>query len=680
MRKYEECATRLEHRGDVPPTREYVDSLVESLLETGVEASWHSGVDREGRALFPSKVYPNCHPGANFESFHYLIERLHNIGRPIISWYPLNMAKGVAEAHPDWQMQLVEQDAELTPEQQVNLRRQVCFNSPYGELLPRFAVELVKDVGFDGIFFDGSTFTFMGTPCTACGCDFCRKRFKKDTGLKLPGKVDYEDPDFRIWVNWRYDVLMNVWREIVEAVKEVKPEATICFNNLRRRLGGGRWWGTWNTGIPMRKIGLDAIMGCELDGHPFQADIQMKINRAYGFKKGVENWWCLGLDYGFAPGQDNLTAIQAVLGCISGGGITSCGTLTIETSMDTLKEMEKAAVVRFPYVGGRTVEYAAIVASQQTMDFWAKGDYNKVWNEIHGANEILLHSHLQSAVIFDDHLEKENLARYPLIILGNMVCISKKQAQKLYKYAKSGGTLFASDKVGELDEMGYPHEKPVLDELLGIVSREEAKGLPVLKITDKKLKSACRKYPLISLRTSHTKVESASDTLLLGQIYDCLNPLREWDNENENWPGLWQRRVGKGNIVYLSADLLSDYLLHPTPAAQQFFQSLITSLVEPVITLEAPTVVTMNVREQRDGVWAVHLYNNPGSSYRYGQYAVVGEVVPVRDIVIKLNKSSVKSAQSATTGKSCKVIDGSKVIIPELLLQDIILLQLHGIR
>ena len=32
-----------------------------------------------------------------------------------------------------------------------------CYNSPYGEILPQLIVEIVKDVGFDGVWFDGST-------------------------------------------------------------------------------------------------------------------------------------------------------------------------------------------------------------------------------------------------------------------------------------------------------------------------------------------------------------------------------------------------------------------------------------------------------------------------------------------------------------------------------------------
>ncbi len=679
MRKYEKCATRLENRGDAPPTKEYVDSLVKGILKSGTEACWHSGVDPEGRALFPSQVYPNCHPEANFEAFHYLIEELHKSGRPVISWYPLNMAAGLAEVHPDWRMQFIDFDGKPNPEAAVNY---VCFNSPYGKLLLDFAIELVKDVDFDGIWFDGATFSNHNTSPMfqpGCKCDFCRKRFQRDTGLDLPEKVDYASRNFRIWVNWRYEVLMEVWKGIVEGVESVKPEAVVCFNNYRRRGGGVM---AWNTAIPMRKLKLNAIMSSELGAFPFQADIQMKINQAYGFKKGVESWWPL-CNYGniWAPYPDKLTAVQAVLGCISAGGIASCGTgETAQQAAPVLKEMEKAAASRFPYLGGETIKYAAIVASQQTMDFWAKGEPNKVWDEIHGANEILLHSHLQSSVIFEDDLETENLSEYPLIILGNMVCISKKQAEKLKEYVEAGGTLFACDQVGELDEWGYPYRKPILDDLLGIVSRDKTKGVPVLEIRDKKLLSAGKEYPYISLQASHTLVKPSSEVVELGKIYDRIKPTL--GKETKNYSGLWKRKAGRGNIIYLSADLFTNYLREPTPAMKQFFQVLLTSIVEPKVTLEAPIVVTMNVREQKGKMWAVHLHNNPGPSYRYPNppnsvyLGGTGEVTPVKNIIIKVTPGSIRSAKSPLSKKSFEIVKGNRVIIPELLLQDIILLEL----
>ncbi|MCL5997183.1 MAG: hypothetical protein M1546_14180, partial [Chloroflexi bacterium] len=107
IKPYEQTATRLENRGDAPPTREYVDRLVAGLDAAGVEASWHSAVDPLGRPLFPSKVFPNGHPQASFEAFRYLIERLHASGRPVLSWYPMVTSRAITEAHPDWRIQFM---------------------------------------------------------------------------------------------------------------------------------------------------------------------------------------------------------------------------------------------------------------------------------------------------------------------------------------------------------------------------------------------------------------------------------------------------------------------------------------------------------------------------------------------------------------------------------------------
>jgi hypothetical protein len=47
--------------------------------------------------------------------------------------------------------------------------------------------------------------------------------------------------------------------------------------------------------------------------------------------------------------------------------------------------------------------------------------------------------------------------------------------------------------------------------------------------------------------------------------------------------------------------------------------------------------------------------------------------------VSKVKVSSIQSAKSALSGKSFRIIDGNKIIIPEPLLQDIILLKSEGV-
>jgi len=210
LKPYYQCATRLENRGANPPTKQYVDNLVEGLKASGVEATWHSAVDYKGKPLFPSRVFPDCHPEASLEAFKHLLDSVHAIGRPVMSWYPLNAGGGVLASHPAWQTKFYE--VEGTPPNLEGEKDYACINSPYGELLPRFVAEVVRDVGFDGIWFDGATFSHHGTwPwfVPGCKCDWCRDRFKKDTGLVLPEKIGYENRTFKEWVRWRYDILMT---------------------------------------------------------------------------------------------------------------------------------------------------------------------------------------------------------------------------------------------------------------------------------------------------------------------------------------------------------------------------------------------------------------------------------------------------------------------------------------
>lgn len=673
MKSYGQCATRIESRGANPPTKEYVDALVEAIQKAGVEASWHSAVDHDCRALFPSKVYPNCHPQASIESFHYLIRRLHEIGRPVLSWYSLNHCIGLVEAHPDWQIAPMQGKGIPAPPEQENPKRYCCINSPYGELLPKFAVEIVRDVGFDGIWFDGSSFATGGNKAPGCLCAYCRERFRRDTGLDLPETPDFESHAFRLWVNWRYDCLMEAWKRTVDAVLAVKPEATICFNNYRRRRPDIP---AWATGIPMRRLGWDVIMSGELDSQPLQADFQMKMHRAYGCKRGVESWIALCDHWNlWAPDIDPLHIQQAAVAAISAGGVASCG-CGVHPSLitSTLSAMQQAAAPLMPYVGGTPVEYAAIWASQQTQDFRGRLAWGSYWDEYHGANELCLQAHLPSAIVFDDHVRNGDLKRYPVLLAGNAACIDAAQAGQLQKYVEEGGVLVTCNDFGMCDEFGRDREKPFLDEFLGIKRRWSGKGCPTLDIDDKKLRDACGRW--VTFRSSHWLAEPTPEAQVLAQIMDLVDrQIPNWnDIENRGTttprsPGLWFCRRGRGTVIYMVMNPFYAYIHGPTLHLLRFFQALVTRFASPPITLQGPVCVTMNARIMDNGEWIVHLHNAPGTTYRYPAIEPYGsgELIPIRGLKLCLKDTKVRHAVSVLSGKEFRVSrKGAVVSIPLL--------------
>ena len=682
IKRYKDCATRLENRSDVPPSKEYVDHLIKALDAAGVEAFWNSAVDPNGRAFFPSKIYPRCHPEASLEAFHYLIDRLHESGRPVLSWYSMHQCIGLVEEHPDWTIQPVPVSGMKIDLPDDSLHTDCCFNSPYRELLPQFAVEIVEIVGFDGIWFDGSAFTYCGNTYPGCSCNYCKVRFKQDTGLDFPTTWSFEERTFRVWVKWRYEILMDVWERIVKAVKSAKPDALVCFNNYRRRTDSVELG--WNTGIPLRTLDMDALMSSELDGFPGQADIQMKINKAYKCQRGVETWWPL-FDYWHVHGADveELPAVQAALGCISAGGIASCGVaVAVEEVVTPLREMQNAASIRIPYVGGETLEYAAILASQATMDFFGKERPITVWNGIHGANEILRHAHLQTSVVFDDQLQADILKKYPVLILGNAACLSKEQAAEVRTYIEAGGIGFACAEVGMFDEMGYDHSQPVLDDLIGIKERTTTgyslkSDAVTCYFENSQIKDACG--PCITLEGI------AFEAIVHDNVEILANSTRREKNivkpASCGGPVLWRERIGKGYVIYCTADLFSLYLRAPTPRLMRMVQVLLSKVRRPTVTLEGPMCVTMNVRRMDPKIRIVHLHNTPGSAYLYhnppgANYShMPGEVVPVGPITIVVRDTKILKATSGLTARIYEIHEPNRVLVPKLDLHEVVCLQ-----
>lgn len=681
VKRYEDCATRLENRGGHPPTKEYVDALVEGIQESGVEACWHSAVAQNGLPLFPSKVIPTCHKDANFESFHYLIKRLHEIGRPVLSWYPLGENAGLVEMHPDWQavpMTGIPVPGKISPEYFKTL---CCVNTPYGKLLPEFALEIVRDVGFDGIFFDGATLGYVSGTHPGCLCKYCRKRFRHDTGLELPTKADFSSRAFRIWINWRYDYLMEVWKRIVDIVHSVKPEATICFNNSRHRYEN---FPRWTTGIPMKKLGWDVVMAGELSLQVLQADFQIKMHRAYGCRRGAESWMPLCDHWNmWAPDIEPLPLEQGAVAALSAGGVASMGTgVHPKDIIETISAVERVAAPLMPYKDGETVRYAAIWASQQTQDFYDQLGRQFSWNAYHGANELCLHAHLQASIVFDDHVRDGDISRYPVLLAGNAACIDKEQAGALRRYVENGGILVACHEFGKYDELGYPHETPPLDDFLGIESRVPASGMPTLELIDRDLMNACGKWVTFN-GAQHCLASPSSNAEL--HAYHIDRQQGDWEGAEDpsskpfpRAPGLWTLKKGKGMVIYSCANFFPAYIDAPTLHMLRFFKALVTRFAVPAITLEGPICVTMNTRVRKDGNWVVHLHNAPGAVYRYPGEQVFnsGELLPIFDLRLKAKKEGIKKAYSGLSLKDFTLTeDGHGINIPRLDRNEVVVIE-----
>jgi hypothetical protein len=214
----------------------------------------------------------------------------------------------------------------------------------------------------------------------------------------------------------------------------------------------------------------------------------------------------------------------------------------------------------------------------------------------------------------------------------------------------------------------------VLDELLGVRSRTAGPVHGSYEVRDPNLK--VNESGFITVFGPRTKATPADDVRVFLQTHE-----RDVDHTLATWPGAWVRIVGKGKVVYFDADVFPVYLRQPTPTMREFFARLLGHLAPPPLTLSAPFFVTMNVRQQREGEWQIHLHNFPGPGYRYPnppqsrQLGLPGEVIPVGPLTIQVNKGSVLAARSGLSGQAFEVRDGRTITVSRLELHDVVVLR-----
>lgn len=675
VKPYHQCSSRLELRTSETPTRAWVDNMVESVRELGVEAVVGSAVDNYCRPFFPSAFYPRSHADANREIFHYWVESLHAIGRPVLSWLAINHGAGQLEDHPDWRVKLIPDSAGRVG--QPDGDHYPCINSPHGKLLPDFAAEMVRELGFDGVWFDGSSLGVNNNTLPGCVCAFCVRRFREDTGLAIPERVDWSSRAFRVWVNWRYDILMDLWKRCLDAVTAVNPQATVCFNNYRRVRHGGI---AWATGIPMRKLGWDCLMSGELDLQVFHADFQMKMHRMYGCLRGQDTWMALCDHWQmWVPDVEVEPVRHAAIGAAAAGGVMWMGT-GVEPRLNppVFRVARETTEPLMPFMEGEPVEYAAIWASQQTQDFYWQDNPQGAWDGWHGANELCHYSHVPGSIVFDEHVtEGLIVGRYPVLLAGNAACVSDKQADRLHRYVEEGGVLVACADAGVFDEMGWPHKKPILDDLLGVTARQAGTLRATLELTDESLAAAGGRWHTCPGR--HVLATPSGDARLLANVVETGGG-GSWDNYESNGvprlprvPGAWVVTRGRGKVVYLGVDFPAAHQQAPKIMQVHFFRALLASLAVPAVSLDGPLQVVLNARRRRDGTMIVHLHNAPGSIWRHGQPANGAAVEPVRDLHLRIHEGRIHYACSGLTGTVFPISpDGRSVHIRELSYNDVV--------
>jgi hypothetical protein len=421
------------------------------LAAAGFQARWIDIAWVMGEPLIPNKALPTIGPQdvENERILRDWVKDIHGAGMACLSWYPLIFCKPAFDKLPDWRQQFVLGDPPSAMQ-----GMEVCINGPYGQALIDYCNEAIDKTGLDGIWFDGAAWSLIwGRPFRlTCACKYCQAKFKAETGRDLPRKLDWSDPTWRVYINWRYETFGAYIKRLAAGIRAKHPNAAVVINHYHRP------GITYPSAIPLNPYGADIISGSEASGEA-PTDLTIRLCRAYG-RPQSEVWrpFTVGPNPEAAPETEEL--VQHALTCYTAGGMPVYG--GGGPGLNNTGRLVSPIVNGLrPYLSGDAVKHVAIHVSQQAETFYLSRAQEEAgtaafWELLSAWTQECMAQHLPPDYVYDKSLTPEGLRGYKVLLLPLSQALSAKQASAVLGFARNGGLVVVGPATGELNEWGEP--------------------------------------------------------------------------------------------------------------------------------------------------------------------------------------------------------------------------------
>jgi hypothetical protein len=550
--------------------------------------------------------------------------------------------------------------------------------------------EVIRKYGeVDGFFYNGFVHG-------VCYCERCKNLFRETSGLEIPSKEDWKDSAWQQFVQYRYNLMIQMASRIREFIHERSPDSIyICnthltddvtskmreygwyspafskqqdmlmveaFNLITRRQPRWIYWAGEEA-----KLGRHIHNTCILLSHfqmftsrrSAQPPIQLEHDIMQIAANGGSTW----INISGLPGiQDDRKAMEG-----------------IKRSFAFLKENEDEYKQMQPYA------QVALIYSQRTADFYGKNDPSDRWQaHYRGMYEVLSESHIPFTVIHEGSLPDVDLSSYSCVILPNIAILSDQEAAIIDQYVEKGGQLIATYETGLYDEFGNFRQegqilKSIRRKVTGVINisgyrvhekggqrDDQSDGNPFgeseehypggyLWIHNKELLKDFNETDLIPLGEQLLVTESVDpaetmvEDLSIITIDHIGTEYSYWDEPGKQ-RGLFNYRFGQGSVTYLPWRV--DKLYHLLGAIE--FKKVLVSVIdravgERKVVTDAPGTVEMTIAQRPCGGYLLHLLNSSGI-----QGKPLTELIHIQDINLSL-QGSFNHARSLRTGRTYPV-------------------------
>jgi len=248
----------------------------------------------------------------------------------------------------------------------------------------------------------------------------------------------------------------------------------------------------------------------------------------------------------------------------------------------------------------------------------------------------------------------EQLARYDVIVLPNVACMSTAEAAALDAFVTHGGTLIATGETGLYDERGERRDRFALTSFpASHVKLATGKLQTYVEVGRDELSSPKTRLLHLDGWYFYSEVKQGAESLLSLLPAQRFGPpeLCFPDVESVMSPGVLIGRQGRGRTVYLPWLPEWIYYRDGLPEHRQLLAQLVLQGTEVPLKVDGvgPVEVTLHREGRGGGPCLIHLVNYSGQRNN-----VFAEPVPLRDFRIGL-KGGCGPAKSLIDGRSIEV-------------------------
>jgi hypothetical protein len=676
---------------NIQSSGDWPEKLIEDCAKAKVQMFFsraHSGEGWTGLGWKSAFGEPDPKMGGR-DGTRAVTDLCHKYGIRYVPYYWAQREPAVlGEAHPDWRCA----NSKGKPTQYF------CVNTPYRDLVRNRIVELVKEVGTDGIFFD-----MFHARADECYCAACKAKFGKEP----PVKEDFDSELWQDWVNFKYRSIESAMLEFNRAIKAANPESALVVNS----------WNAWVYRNPHNIRNSIRVAEC-VDGMLEETGWYDTVDPSFFAFPSLHNFmsWHLGglckdkrAFMWTSPSYLRSKPLQYTEAAIRVLTIMANGAVPAQSvpGRDVMARYMADIAARDRYVANdRLAPWCGLVVSEKTELWYGRDDpKNRYLKGVYGAFQTMMERHLPVSLVTDRDLERGRLENLKVIFLSNCAAMSEAELETVKKFVRNGGGLVATYETSLYDE----HAKPRNTFGLADVFNAKRTGAfdcqrMVISFTAKQQHGAhlhlapqhrWASDPVVRETLTARTATQPPTNITYGLPLNCrmllVEPVKgtpssmkiatvETDKKTgeikrTTTPAIIENTYGKGKVIYLPHDISTSFFRFGNEHWARMMELALREAASepPPVEVTAPRIVQAMTHTQGNRL-VVHLLNDISSLGRSQNVVSESiyerrEVIPIHDIELTFREKNLQRFLLVPGNKplrASKAQDGWRVTVPRL--------------